>query len=115
MQQPHSGFAHLGIKYITQARDKQGHTCWAWPPPHPDHPCFSISRLGRAQPTGIPIRYLCKCLKRLQTLLFVLVNLSEQLLELLGQAIDFTLCTAQALSVEVLQRDIAEKDPQENA
>jgi predicted nucleotidyltransferase len=54
-------------------------------------------------------------MKRLQTLLFVLVNLSEQLLELLGQAIDFALCTAQALSVEVLQRDIAEKDPQENA
>ena len=51
----------------------------------------------------------------LQALLFILVNLSEQFLELLSQAIDFALCTAQALSVEVLQRDIAEKDPQENA
>jgi len=54
-------------------------------------------------------------MQSLQTLLFVLINLSEQLLELLGQAVDFTLCKAQALSVEVLQRDIAEKDPQENA
>jgi len=74
-----------------------------------------MSRLGRAQPAGIPIGHLCTCLQRLQTLLFVLVNLSEQLLELLGQTIDFALGTAQALSVEVLQSDIAEKDPQENA
>jgi len=74
-----------------------------------------MARLGRAQPAGIPIGPPEACMKRLQTLLFVLVNLSEQLLELLGQTIDFALCTAQALSVEVLQRDIAEKDPQENA
>jgi len=51
----------------------------------------------------------------LKALLFILVNLSEQFLELLGQAVDFALCKAQALSVEVLQRDIAQKDPQENA
>jgi hypothetical protein len=29
MQQTHSSFAHLGIKHITQARDKQGHACWS--------------------------------------------------------------------------------------
>jgi hypothetical protein len=52
---------------------------------------------------------------RLQALLFILVNLSEQLLELLGQAVDFALCEAHTLSVQVLQSNITEKDPQENA
>ena len=73
-----------------------------------------MSRLDRVQPAGTSIGRLYKWMKGLQTLLFVLVNLSEQLLELLGQAIDFALCKAQALSVEVLQSDIAEEDPQEN-
>jgi hypothetical protein len=48
-------------------------------------------------------------------LLFILVDLSEELLELLGQTVDFTLCAAQSLSVHVLQSNIAEQDPQENA
>jgi hypothetical protein len=72
-------------------------------------------RLGRELPDGITMGHPSARMQKLQTLLFVLINLAEQLLELLGQAIDFALCTAQALSVEVLQRDIAEKDPQENA
>jgi hypothetical protein len=74
-----------------------------------------MSRLGRKLPDGITMGHPSACMQKLQTLLFVLINLAEQLLELLGQTIDFALCTAQALSVEVLQRDIAEKDPQENA
>ena len=51
----------------------------------------------------------------LQTLLLILVILSEQLLKLLGQAVDFPLAAAQALPADVLQGDIAEKDPQEDA
>ncbi len=51
----------------------------------------------------------------LQTLLLILVVLSEQLLKLLGQAVDFPLVAAHALPAEVLQGDIAEKDPQEDA
>jgi hypothetical protein len=78
MQHPYGGFAHLRIKYITQTRDKQGHACWSWPLRQPGHPCFS------------------------QALLFILIDLSEEFLELLGQAIDFTLGAAQSLSVHVL-------------
>jgi hypothetical protein len=51
----------------------------------------------------------------LQTLLLILVILSKQFLKLLGQAIDFPLAAAHALPVEVLQGDIAEKDPKEDA
>jgi hypothetical protein len=91
MQHTYGGFAHLRIKRIAQTRDKQGHACWSWPLRQPGHPGLS------------------------HALLFILVDLSEELLELLGQAIDFTLCAAQSLSVHVLQSNIAEQDPQENA
>jgi hypothetical protein len=57
MQQTHSGLTYLGIKHITQARDKQGHTCWSWPLRQPGHPGFSMSHLGRAQPAGISFGY----------------------------------------------------------
>jgi hypothetical protein len=91
MQQTYGGFTHLRIKYITQTRDEQGHACWSWSFRQPGHPCRS------------------------QALLFILVDLSEELLELLGQAVDFTLGAAQSLAVHVLQSHIAEQDPQENA
>jgi hypothetical protein len=78
MQHTHGGFAYFRIKDITQTRDKQGHTCWPWPLRQPGHPCFS------------------------QALLFILVDLSEELLEFLGQAVDFALCAAQSLSVHIV-------------
>jgi len=56
-----------------------------------------------------------KRMHRLQALLFVLVDLSEQLLELLGQAVDFPLAAAHALPAGALQSDVAQKDPQEDA
>lgn len=50
-----------------------------------------------------------------QPLFLVLVNLSEQLLELLGQAVDFAPGAADALPTTPLQRHIAQKAPQEDA